>query len=239
MNRNLLFLLLAFCFIATALRSPSPQAGELSGAWQRNADGKTELILFTDGYCSYTIYGDDGKQFYYTLGGPYEAADGKLAVRLEYNSLEPQFTGTTLTLPYNIDKEAMIIKRDGVAQTWRRIDSGQAPLAGNWRITKRMQDGQLQTIHQTGTRKTVKLLTGSLFQWVAIDPGAKGFYGTGGGTYSFNDGIYTEHISFFSRDSSRVGASLSFTGKLENGEWHHSGKSSKGEPIYEVWSRSK
>ena len=51
------------------------------------------------------------------------------------------------------------------------------------------------------------------------------------------NGKYTEHIEFFSRDSSRVGASLRFDGKLENGEWHHSGLSSTGEKIYETWGR--
>ena len=55
--------------------------------------------------------------------------------------------------------------------------------------------------------------------------------------YEFANGKYTEHIEFFSRDSSRVGASLSFVGKLENGEWHHSGLSSTGEKISETWGR--
>ena len=52
---------------------------------------------------------------------------------------------------------------------------------------------------------------------------------------TFENGKYTEHIEFFSRDSSRVGASLGFDGKIENGAWHHSGLSSRGEPIYEIW----
>ena len=92
-------------------------------------------------------------------------------------------------------------------------------------------------IHQSGTRKTIKILSSTRFQWAAIDPGTKQFMGTGGGTYSFENGKYTENIEFFSRDSSRVGQSLTFDGKLENGEWHHSGFSSRGDAIYEVWSR--
>ena len=28
-------------------------------------------------------------------------------------------------------------------------------------------------------------------------------------------------------------------GQLENRAWHHSGQSSKGDPIYEIWSRVK
>lgn len=223
--------------ITSALRLPLKQAGELKGTWERTNGDRTEVALFTDGYCSFTAYEKNGKKFLYTQGGPFEATKGKLTVSLEYNSVEPQLTGTKLTILYNIEKAALITQKDGMVQEWRRIDNGMASLAGNWRIIKRMQDGHLQTIHQTGTRKTVKLLTGTRFQWVAIDPGVKGFYGTGGGVYTFENGSYTEHIGFFSRDSSRVGASLSFIGKLENGDWHHSGKSSKGDPIYEVWSR--
>ncbi len=41
------------------------------------------------------------------------------------------------------------------------------------------------------------------------------------------------------RDSSRVGASLSFDGTLNNGEWYHCGLSSKGDSTYEVWLRVK
>jgi hypothetical protein len=121
---------------------------------------------------------------------------------------------------------------------YKRIDDGSAPLTGLWHITSRLQDdGQVVPILRTGTRKTIKILSGTRFQWAAIDPGTKQFSGTGGGTYEFANGKYTEYIEFFSRDNSRVGASLSFDGKLEKGEWHHSGLSSRGDKIYEIWSR--
>ena len=51
------------------------------------------------------------------------------------------------------------------------------------------------------------------------------------------NGKYTEQIEYFSRDNSKVGASLSFEGKLVDDHWHHSGLSSTGNQIYEVWSR--
>ncbi|MBK8310764.1 MAG: hypothetical protein IPL04_07545 [Chitinophagaceae bacterium] len=57
--------------------------------------------------------------------------------------------------------------------------------------------------------------------------------------YTLKDGKYTETIEFFSRDSSRVGASLSFDYSLKEGVWIHQGLSSKGAPIYEEWSRLK
>jgi hypothetical protein len=99
-----------------------------------------------------------------------------------------------------------------------------------------MQDGKLVE-SSPGPRKTLKLLSGSRFQWVAINPDEKGFYGTGGGTYTFSNGRYTESIEFFSRDSTRVGASLTFDGKVENDAWTHSGLNSRGEPLHEVWRR--
>ena len=128
---------------------------------------------------------------------------------------------------------------EGTAKTWKRVDAGKAPLAGVWHITHRMQNDALTAIHQTGPRKTIKILTGTRFQWAAINPETKEFSGTGGGTYTFENGKYTEHIEFFSRDSSRVGAALVFDDKMVNGGWHHTGLSSRGEKIYELWGRVK
>jgi len=123
-----------------------------------------------------------------------------------------------------------------ISFTWKRIDSGDKHLAGNWRITQRKQGDQMVDI-PLRARRTLKLLTATRFQWAAINVETGEFFGTGGGTYSFQDGKYTENIEFFSRDDSRVGMSLTFDGKLDDGKWIHSGKSSKGDPIYEVWER--
>jgi hypothetical protein len=46
-------------------------------------------------------------------------------------------------------------------------------------------------------------------------------------------------IEFFSRNKSRVGAKLSFDFDKKDDDWHHSGLSSAGEPIYEIWSLRK
>ena len=87
-----------------------------------------------------------------------------------------------------------------------------------------------------GDRRTIKILGGDRFQWVAFNSATGDFMGTGGGIYSAENGKYTEQIEFFSRDNSRVGAGLDFNYEVKEGEWHHSGKSSKGDPIYEIWS---
>jgi hypothetical protein len=88
-----------------------------------------------------------------------------------------------------------------------------------------------------GPRKTIKVLSGTRFQWAAINTETKQFFGGGGGTYTTANGKYTEKIEFFSRDNNRVGARLTFDFALKPDGWHHAGLSSKGEPIYEIWAK--
>nr|MBX2815050.1 DUF4488 domain-containing protein [Saprospiraceae bacterium] len=98
------------------------------------------------------------------------------------------------------------------------------------------RNGELTRRSTDLPRKTMKILTGSHFQWIAYHITEKRFLGSGGGTYSAVDGTYTENIEFFSRDDSRVGASLPFQFERKEDDWHHKGKSSKGDPMYEIWS---
>src|SRR5690606_19688200 len=106
----------------------------------------------------------------------------------------------------------------------------------NWVITGRAdKEGNLNQM-TPGDRRTVKILSGGRFQWIAFNSATKQVMGTGGGTYTAENGKYTENISFFSKDNNRVGASLEFEYQLKDGKWHHSGKSSKGDPIHEIWS---
>jgi len=119
----------------------------------------------------------------------------------------------------------------------KRIDNGTpGKLQGAWLMSGRIRDVKEQTRDTSGPRKTMKILSGTRFQWIAYNTDTKEFMGTGGGTYTTIDGTYTENIEFFSRDNSRVGASLSFQYEVKENEWHHRGLSSKGKPIYEIWS---
>ena len=125
---------------------------------------------------------------------------------------------------------------EGVQLNWELVDNASDALSGNWKIIGREQDAKIVPM-KPGARKTIKILSGTRFQWIAINSETGDFFGTGGGNYSFSNGTHTENIEFFSRDSSRVGASLSFNAEIKNGDWHHSGLSSKGDRIYEIWSR--
>jgi hypothetical protein len=213
------------------------EAQVINGAWYIQSGAEEELVLFADGYFTHTTFNKSSKKFLQTSGGPCQVQSDKLIVLKEFDTKQSDGVGQSSSHDYKIDNGNLILELAGKKLHLKRLDDGAKNLAGTWKITARKQAEAIVPIHQTGPRKTLKVLTGTRFQWVAINPQTKEFFGTGGGTYSFANGKYTENIEFFSRDSTRVGASLSFNGKLENGDWHHSGKSSRGEDIYEVWSK--
>ncbi|PST83949.1 membrane or secreted protein [Pedobacter yulinensis] len=228
-----MLLILVVLGATTALQA---QTSGLTGAWQL-ADGNNQHhLFFQDGYYFHTVH--NGNQFIASQGGTFQVKDQGVAATVLYDTADSARVGTGLNVPFSIAGERLTLQMPEGEVSFTRVDDGKAPLAGVWRITGRAgDDGKVAAIHQSGTRQTYKMLTGTKFQWVAIDPAKKQFSGTGGGSYTFANGKYTEKIEFFSRDSSRVGATLGFDGKLQDGNWHHSGLSSKGAKIYEVWSK--
>lgn len=211
---------------------------DIGGAWQLKNGDEEKVLIIQDGYFAETGYNRAAKKFLYTRGGSYDLQSGQIRVVLEFDTRSSGNIGKSFKVPYKVSNGKLDVHIDDDRETWTRIDDGRENLAGTWKITGRLQEGKVVPIHRTGPRKTVKILSGTRFQWTAINPETKEFFGTGGGNYTFKNGKYTENIEFFSRDSSRVGASLNFDGKLENGEWHHSGLSSRGDRIYEIWTRS-
>ncbi len=210
---------------------------DLRGAWMYQFNNEEHLLMFIDGYSTHSVYSKTEKKFIETHGGPYTVSGGKLTLAIEFDTNNREQTGSSLVYNFVVADDAVTLDGNGKKRAYKKVDDGSAPLAGAWHITSQMRDGQVVPIHRTGTRKTLKLLSGTRFHWAAIDPGIKQFFGSGGGSYEFAIGKYTECIEFFSKDSNRIGAALTFHGKLENGEWHHSGLSSKGETIYEIWSK--
>lgn len=210
--------------------TPSIMAQDISGAYITEDNSNQHLILITDGYITHTTFTND--TYISTQGGTYTIDDDKLMVKFEFDDKSTENIGQTHQFSLTTNNNGLII--DGINFT--KEPSKPQELDGLWRITGRKVSNEMNTIPK-GDRKTIKILVDGYFQWIAINPAEKGFYGTGGGKYDFSNGNYQENILFFSRDDSRIGASLKFKGKLENQQWHHSGKSSKGDPIYEIWSR--
>lgn len=199
------------------------KAQKTQGAWDIKKEDTTTTIIIVDDYMVMAIYTD--KAFVMTSGGRITSYDGGISGISEFHSMHKEKVGSAFSINANFLKDAT------------KIDEANQFIAGNWRITQREQNGVLTPIHTTGPRKTIKILSSTRFQWAAINTETGEFSGTGGGMYSFKDGKYTEHIQFFSRDSTRIGMSLQFNAVVDGKDWKHSGKSSKGDPINEVWTR--
>lgn len=232
------FYVLLFMMLLAIMAFRNKGNNEIQGAWQSKQGNTEHVLLFVDDYFTHTVYDKQNKKFIETRGGAYTYVNGQLTIYFEFDTKDKERVGIAKDYKLAVSDNLLSSSAAEFAGDFKRIDKADSGLAGLWKIRGRKgDDGSIEPLHQRGTRKTVKILTSTRFQWAAIDPGTKAFMGTGGGTYSFKDGKYTEHIEFFSRDSSRVGAGLSFEGRIEKDGWHHSGLSSRGEPIYEVWSR--
>jgi hypothetical protein len=155
--------------------------------------------------------------------------------KVEFDTDNYERVGTEISFKVRItDSEMEIVGSD---MKLKRIDKGTpGALQGAWLMSGRIRDGKTQMRDITGPRKTMKLLSGTRFQWIAYNTETKKFMGTGGGTYTTINGKYTENIEFFSRDDSKAGISLTFDYTLKDGTWNHKGFSSKGDAMHEIWS---
>lgn len=220
--------------LVAGLLSSKPAAPGLAGAWKLTAaDGRAVVLTATDAYLMWTEYTPD--RFGGTRGGPWQREGRDLKLTVEFDSRDSSRVGKVETLPLTLTAKRLTLG----SLEFERVDEPSTPLAGLWRITGREGDNGQMTTMQRGDRKTLKLLTGTRFEWAAINPKTKQFSGCGGGTYTLQNGKYTETIDFFSRDNSRVGRSLTFDCELKGDDWHHRGQSSTGGKVSEVWSREK
>ncbi len=228
-----------------SLNFPAPEKATidtdaLNGAWEANyvdENGKAIRIvaIVSDGYYTSTAFGAEDGSFENTNGGLLELTGNAFKMTYEFNLAEKEKVGSSETLTVNLNDDVLIFEGYEDME-WTRIDDGTpGDLYGAWLITGRQRNGEISR-STPGVRKTMKILSGTRFQWIAYNTETGEFFGTGGGTYTTENGKYTENIEFFSRDNSRVGATLQFDYDIKDGEWHHSGFSSKGDPLYEIWT---
>jgi hypothetical protein len=193
-------------------------------------------LKVAENYLIHTVYEKEPAKFIKTTGGFYETKDGLLTVSLEFNSDFEHDKLTELKVLFDTKDEQLTLKMESPLVFKLEVNNEQA-LDGQWLFGTRGPDRGQKRRGEANARKTLKFLQGGRFQWIAYDTEGMAFKGTGGGSYSAQDGIYTENIQFFSRDNSRVGASLEFNYEIKGDDWHHTGKNSKGEPMYEIWGK--
>jgi hypothetical protein len=212
----------------------SANAQTLKGSWQNTDKETTTTIIATDNYLTVNVYDFRGKKFLESWGGKYIiGATNEAFTEIEFHSQNPDIVNSSQSYNINLKKKNLEFND----KKFQKLDfAKENALSGLWRITARANEKGEMSEMKPGPRKTLKIMSGGYFQWFAINTQTREFSGTGGGRYMLVDGKYTEKIEFFSRDNNRVGAELSFEAEVKGKEWIHSGKSSKGDPIKEIWT---
>lgn len=215
-------------------------AQDLQGAWQWNGENGqgeqiTAVVIVMNGYQVVTFYKAGSGEFIRTSGGSFSVEGQTITEVVEFDSADSTRVGKEEVFQYEMGENT--IRMADSDQIWTRIDDGSpGHLAGAWLFSGRKRDdGTITERDANNPRKTMKMLSGTRFQWIAYNTETRKFMATGGGTYTTQDGKYIETIEFFSRDVSRVGASLEFNYDIIDGKWHHTGNNSSGEPLYEFW----
>ena len=203
---------------------------------EKNKEGALhhELKLDAD-YYVHTIYKESPAEFIKTMGGFYTISGNNLLVDLEFNSNHKEDKITNINVPFKLKNGSLILEGDS-PMTFTPTTNGGQDLDGKWLMAGRVTDQGEDRRDTSRPRKTMKYLLNGHFQWIAYNTETFEFFGSGGGTYKAGNGKYTENIGYFSRDNSRVGAALSFNYKINSKDWYHSGKSSKGDPLNEIWT---
>jgi len=185
-------------------------------------DETIERLIIDSEYLVVTEFNKTSGAFVKTYGGYYEIVGDSYQVSLEFNS--------------DFEKDSIKSIELTKDNNWRNISKPKSMLQGKWVMSGRYNNGEFRTRDTNLPRKTMKVLIDGFFQWIAFNTETFRFSGSGGGEYEAVDGKYIEKIQYFSRDDSRVGAELDFNYEVKEGDWHHSGLSSKGNPINEVWT---
>jgi len=213
------------------------------GAWERfydDEDGNNirSVVIFSEKFQSIVMYNAKTGEFIYSNGGTWELNGNMMTEKVEFDTANSERVGDELTFEVLITNNSLSIP--DANWEFSKIDDGMpGELNGAWLMSGRYRNGEKQMRSTDRPRKTMKILSGTRFQWIAFDTEKKEFKGTGGGTYTTINGKYSEKIEFFSRDNSRVGMNLEFNYDIDKGNWIHKGKTSKGDPLHEIWVKRK
>lgn len=220
----------------------------LNGAWRltevNNEPVEHEVIkLYSNSYFTSAAYHKSSGEFIEAKGGTYSLDHLSYKEHLEIDSTEPEHSGTTVNHVAELNNGSLTIinLHTGVKEQWAKFDDADNyQMTTCWRIHKKLDEGDTdwRTI-EYAPRKTLKMVTNSRYQVLALNSKTGQFVGSSGGNWSSNENTYTENVEFFSKDQSNAGRSLKFDRKFENGLWLHSGKDTKGKLMKEKWVRYK
>lgn len=232
--------LVAIAFLSVLILSFTSKKDDkqnIQGAW-RYIQGKEQTVIIITPYIfSSATYNLEEKKFIASYGGSWSMDGNQLTLKTEWNSIDSAKVGTDWISSVSISNNQLTLS--GIPNKLERLDDGKpGALAGAWIITGSYNNDQVSKRRSPFyPRRTMKILSGKHFQWIAYNVVTKQFIDTGGGTYTTENGKYTETIHFFTKTAESVGKSLSFDYSFVDGDWRHKGQKSTGGPLDECWTK--
>lgn len=220
----------------SSLKTKNSDTKDIIGAWAYGTPDNRTVMVATDKIFSVATYNVPGKKFISSYGGTWRAEGNKLVKKIEWNSKDSAQVGKEIAEDIQVTGAKMVGQS---GETWNRLDDGKpGALMGAWIITGNYNNDTVsKRANPFYPRRTMKVLSGKYFQWIAYNVNTKAFMNAGGGTYSTINGKYTENIEFFTKTSESVGKSLVFDYSFVNGDWRHKGEKSTGGAMDECWSK--
>ena len=212
-------------------------ASAILGAWGYGTPDKKTVMINTDKIFAVALYDLPNKKFVSSYGGTYRVENNKLIKKIEWNSQDSTQVGKEITEDIQLTNDKLSSKTS--KETWTRLDDGKpGVLMGAWIITGNYQNDKVSKRSSPFyPRRTMKILSGKYFHWIAYNVVTKTFMNAGGGTYTTENGNYTEKIEFFTKTTESVGKTLTFNYSFVDGDWRHKGEKSTGGPMDECWTK--
>lgn len=229
--------LITLLLVLASTRLFAFDAKDLIGAWGYGSPEDRTVMIATDHVFSIARYDLPGKKMLASWGGTWTMTGNQIVVKVEWNSITPEQVGSEISVDADLKGKTLYITQTN--ETWQRLDDGKpGALAGAWIITGNYANDKVSKRPAPFfPRRTMKILSGKYFHWIAYNVQTKEFMNAGGGTYTTDQGKYTETIEFFTKTPASVGKTLAFDYSFVDGDWRHKGEKSTGGPMDECWSK--
>jgi len=192
----------------------------ITGAWINKEGDDERTLVCCGGYVFMVEYNPVNTAFNYAGGGRYTEKEGVIIFEYEFSKKkdEQENIGIPATMKFSITGNKLtVFGTDSSKNLLTRIDDGSGELAGIWQLKSRSNNGKMEETKEP--LKTLKILSGTLFQCVTFNTVTNEFLGCYGGRYTYKDGKYTERIQFYWKKSDKVGTAVSFDASVDGDKW--------------------
>ena len=148
-------------------------AQSVIGAWENyttseNGDKLRNVVIFANGYQVLTTYNATTGKFIHSNGGTWKLKGDIMTEKVEFHTDNSERVGTEVSFKVIITDNAIEIVDSNMKLN--RIDNGvPGKLQGAWLMSGRIREGKTELRDTSRPRKTMKILSGTRFQWIAYN----------------------------------------------------------------------